>query len=274
MAALRSGSDRIAPPASTFRCFFPTLLVVAFLPALKISIIIPAYNEERLIAETLHHANAGLAEFRRRGWEAELIVCNNNSTDRTAQLAEAAGATVVFEPLNQIGRARNRGASAATGDWLLFIDADSKASVELFGDVADEILSGRTLAGGSTVALEGQYRWASCGLGLWNGLSRCLRWVAGSFIFCEAEAFRTIGGFNNELFASEEVDLSKKLKQLAKERGKELTILNRHPLVTSARKLHLYSFREHAWFLTKTVFTFGKTLNNRDACHTWYDGRR
>ena len=48
--------------------------------------------------------------FTQRGWDFELIVCDNNSTDRTAEIARAAGATVEFEPVNQIARARNSGA--------------------------------------------------------------------------------------------------------------------------------------------------------------------
>ena len=146
--------------------------------------------------------------------------------------------------------------------------------MELFRDVAEQIESGDCLAGGSTVKLDGDYPWANRATGLWNWLSRSLSWVAGSFIFCEAAAFRKIGGFNNELFASEELDLSKRLKPLAKERGKKIIILHRHPLVTSPRKLHLYTAREHLFFLVKTVMSWGRTLNSREQCYTWYDGRR
>ena len=74
---------------------------------MKISVIIPAFNEERLIVETLRQVKAATAAFSRRGWETETIVCDNNSTDRTAELARAGGAAVVFEPVNQIARARN-----------------------------------------------------------------------------------------------------------------------------------------------------------------------
>jgi glycosyltransferase involved in cell wall biosynthesis len=91
----------------------------------RISVIIPAFNEERLLGESLVQVNAAMAAFARRGWPAELIVCDNKSTDRTAEVARAAGASVIFEPVNQIGRARNRGAEAATGEWLIFIDADT-----------------------------------------------------------------------------------------------------------------------------------------------------
>jgi glycosyltransferase involved in cell wall biosynthesis len=240
----------------------------------RISVVIPAFNEEKLIATTLGNINAARAAFTALGWESELIVCDNNSTDRTAELSCAGGAKVVFESVNQISRARNRGAAAATGDWLIFVDADSYPSAELFAAVAGEIQKGDCLAGGCTVKLDGRYPVASCVTNGWNLLSRFMRWAAGSFLFCEAAAFRQLGGFSQELFASEEIDLSQRLKTLARQTGKRLVILHRTPLVTSARKMHLYTPWEHVRFLTKTVLLCGRTLKNRQECLTWYDGRR
>ena len=241
---------------------------------MKISVIIPAFNEERLIGETLREVGAAMAAFSRRGWSSEVIVCDNNSTDGTAELARAAGARVVFEPVNQIARARNCGAAAATGDWLLFIDADSHPSEELLTEVAERIESGRCLAGGCTIRLAGDSRAAKVLSRLWNGISRVGRVLAGSFIFCEADAFRQVGGFSNELFAGEEIDLTYRLKRLARVRKKRLVILHRHPLLTSARKIHLYTPGEHLRFILKTVLSHKRTLSKRDQCHTWYDGRR
>lgn len=241
---------------------------------MKISIIIPAFNEERLLSQTLGHVTSARAALTALGWDSELIVCDNNSTDRTADIARAAGATVVFESVNQIGRARNRGAEVATGDWLLFIDADSHPSEALFADTAHAINSRRCLAGGCTVRLEDGYPVANFFTGFWNFVSRWQRLMAGSFIFCEAAAFRKIGGFNNELFAGEELDLSKRFQQLARETDREIVILHQHPLVTSARKVRLYSLRELIWFFLRAAFNQKGTLTNRASCHPWYDGRR
>ncbi|HXS69434.1 MAG TPA: glycosyltransferase [Candidatus Polarisedimenticolia bacterium] len=241
---------------------------------MRVSVIIPAFNEERLLGESLRHIRAAMEAFCRRKWESELIVCDNNSTDRTAEVARAAGAMVVFEPVNQIGRARNRGAEAATGEWFVFVDADSHPSVELFEDVAAQMESGRCLAGGCTIKLEEGYPIGNIINSLWTFASRALRWVAGSFIFCEAAAFRKLGGFNIELYASEEIELSKRLKKLARAERKKVVILHRHPILTSARKLRLYSTREMLAFMAKTIIGGGKTLNSREACHPWYDGRR
>jgi glycosyltransferase involved in cell wall biosynthesis len=241
---------------------------------MKISVVVPAFNEEKLIAATLASIRAAMTSLTERGWESELIVCDNNSKDRTAELARVAGAIVVFEPQNQIGRARNKGAEMATGEWLIFVDADSHPSRELFADVAEAIASGKFLYGGSTVKLDGSYIMIGMGVRLWNTISRIAKYAAGSFIFCETAAFRKIGGFDNNLFATEEIDLSKRLHALARQNGKRATILHKHPLVTSARKVHLYSTSQHLKFIFRTVWGGGRTLKSREACHTWYDGRR
>ena len=241
---------------------------------MKISIVIPAFNEEKLIASTLERITAAASSFTALGWQVETIVCDNNSTDRTAELARCAGAKVVFEPINQISRARNAGAAAATGDWLIFVDADTHPSAGLFANVAEVIQSGRVLAGGSTVAIAEKYLVPRMAVAGWNLLSRFRKWAAGSFIFCEAAAFREIGGFSTELFISEEIDFSKRLQKLARQRGKRMTILHRHPIVTSVRKMHLYTPREHLRFLSRLFLQRGRPMKSREECAIWYDGRR
>jgi glycosyltransferase involved in cell wall biosynthesis len=241
---------------------------------MKISVIVPAFNEEKLIAATLRGIRAAMESFSQRGWTAEMIVCDNNSSDATAALARAAGAQVVFEPVNQIARARNTGASAATGDWFIFVDADSHPTPELFAEAARQMEGGRCLAGGCTVRYDERHFLTDCAAVGWNMLSRTLRWMAGSFIFCERAAFATVGGFNLELFASEEIDISRKLKKLAKEQGREVVILHRHPLATSFRKMRLYSHGEMLGLTLRAVFHPKKTLTSRAECTYWYDGRR
>ena len=241
---------------------------------MKVSIIVPAFNEERLLGQTLAQINLARKSFSGRGWDSQLIVCDNNSADKTAQIARENGARVVFEPVNQIGRARNRGASVATGDWLLFIDADSHPTTELFADVATAIATGKYVAGGSTLQLAGDHRIAKIITGLWNLASRLRGLLAGSFIFCEAAAFRKIGGFNQEFFTGEELDLGKRLAVLAKETGREIVILHRHPMVTSDRKVRLYSTWENLSFMLKAGLRPGRVMRDKSACYAWYDGRR
>jgi glycosyltransferase involved in cell wall biosynthesis len=241
---------------------------------MKISVVVPAFNEERLLAASLRRLQEAMSVFARRGWASELIVCDNNSTDRTAEIARAAGAEVVFEPVNQISRARNTGAAHAKGDWLIFVDADSYPSPALCEDVAREIQHGGCLAGGSTVQIESDRRVIQSLAFLWNALGRINKWGAGAFVFCEAAAFRQLGGFSQELYAAEEIDLFRRLKRLARREGRTIAILHRHPLATSGRKARLYTAREMLRFILKTVATGGRTLRNPRECFSWYDGRR
>lgn len=243
---------------------------------MKISVVIPAFNEEKLLPATIQAVRGAAEVFIERGWDWELVVCDNNSKDRTAEVARAQGARVVFEPVNQIARARNTGAAAATGDWLVFVDADSRPSRELFDDMAGMLVLGKYVGGGATVKMDAHKFHAAAWLAnhLWNGISRVRRWMAGSFIFCEAMAFRSLGGFSQELFVSEEIEFSQRLKRYAAGQGKQVVILHRHPLMTSARKLALYSRQEFLTFVFKGVWSRGARFKQRDHCHIWYDGRR
>jgi glycosyltransferase involved in cell wall biosynthesis len=240
----------------------------------KISVIVPAFNEEKLLGASLAEIRSASSAFTSRGWAFELIVCDNNSTDRTAGIARAAGATVVFEPVNQIARARNAGAGIATGDWLVFVDADSHPSAELFADVAEQVSAGRALAGGVTIRLDENLPVAGFVTRLWNWASRVHRLMAGSFIFVETAAFRRVGGFSHEFYAAEELELSQRLKKLARATKRKIVILHRHPIKTSARKMKLYTPRELAGFFLRSLFNHRRTVRNREAAFMWYDGRR
>ncbi len=236
--------------------------------------VVPAFNEEKLLAHSLAEIKAAAVAFAQRHWEFELVVCNNNSTDRTADIARAAGAIVVFEPYNQIGRARNTGAAVASGDWLIFVDADSHPCESLFIEVAEQISSGRCLAGGSTVKLDEDRFAAGMATWLWNLTSRLQRWLAGSFIFVEKSVFERLGGFNTEFFAAEELELSQRLKKLARKENKRIVVLHRHPLRTSARKLNLYTPKELGVFFLRSIFAHRRAVRSREAAYMWYDGRR
>src|SRR5258706_10353914 len=118
---------------------------------MKISLVVPAFNEERLLPGSLSSMRAAMQGFARLGWHSELIVCDNNSTDRTAEIARAAGAEVVFEPVNQISRARNAGAAPAGGGWVFFLGAAFFSRAGVFFEAAP-VLPARGVAGGGDPA--------------------------------------------------------------------------------------------------------------------------
>jgi hypothetical protein len=130
------------------------------------------------------------------------------------------------------------------------------------------------VGGGSLIAADSTALSARMALTFWNAISRSLHWAAGAFVYCEAKAFRQVGGFSEELYASEELDLSRKLKRVAKEQGKDFRILTRHPLHTSDRKLHLYGWKEISTVFARFLLNPRKMLRSAKGCSPWYDGRR
>lgn len=239
-----------------------------------LSIIIPAFNEERLITQCLTSVSESLAANKRPDFTSEVIVVDNNSTDNTASLARQAGAQVVFEPINQIGRARNAGAATAIGDWFLFVDADSLLNPGMIADILKMINSDKYVGCGSVMQMPNSPWYGTAILKIWTAVSVTFCWASGALMVCRADAFRDVGGFNQDLYAADEIDLSRLLKKWGRKRGLKFTILNRHPLVTSARKLELYSIREMASQFLQVLLHPRKALKNKKKLPIWYDGRR
>jgi glycosyltransferase involved in cell wall biosynthesis len=239
-----------------------------------LSIVIPAFNEARLIEQTLRSVFTSIAANGQAEFTSEIIVVDNNSTDNTAELARQAGARVVFEPINQIGRARNVGAAQTSGEWLLFLDADSLLSPGLLADILRVVQSGKYVGCGSTLRMDGLPWWANLTLQFWTGTSVLFRWAAGALVVCRRDAFQEVGGFDQELYALDEIRLSKQLKRWGWHRGLTFTILTKHPLETSSRKVSLYSSREIAAQIFRIFFLPKKTLQDKKHLSVWYDGRR
>lgn len=183
---------------------------------MHISIAIPAFNEAKYLPETITTAKCASRAFAVAGWQSEIVVCDNNSTDATAEGAKAHGARVVFEPFNQIAASRNAAGRAAKGDWLVFVDADTQVSPELFREMMLAVAAGDCIGGGAPVLFDSG-PWLACQtVHVWNTLAKLLGWAAGSFLFCRADAFHELDGFDPELFAAEEVDYCVRLNRLAK----------------------------------------------------------
>jgi len=234
----------------------------------RISILIPAYNEDRFLGATLDSVHRSFSEIGRSSYE--VVVCDNNSTDRTAEVARAANAKVTFQPHNQIARARNTAAAEACGEWFIFLDADTLLNPSTLRATIAALESGLVGAGGCVVQLESNHVGAG-GRSLvrtWNVLSRTLRWAAGSYVFCRREAWVETGGFDEQLYVSEELWFSRALKRWCRANRLEFTILSDSPIVTSARKMHWYS----PWELVKqfAVFLIPGSWRNREKCATWY----
>ncbi len=233
----------------------------------RFSIIVPAWNEAGWLPDTLAHLQAacqGLAG----AWE--LVVVDNASDDDTAALAAAGGARVVYEAEPGIARARNAGAAAARGQWLLFVDADTRPPAALVARTEAALADGVLCGGGAVLAFDGLctplYR---LGTRLWNRLSRASGLAAGCYLFVTREAFEAVGGFNARLYAGEEVFLSRRLRRWARAHGQRFEVLDGPPVLTSGRKAEWFSPWQHALVML-TLLLFPLALRSRRLSWFWY----
>lgn len=89
---------------------------------MKVSIVLPTLNEEEGIGITIDSIKK--EEFKKRGWDLEILVVDGNSTDRTVEIAKKKGAKVIIEPRKGYGRAYKTGLKEADGDIIVTGDAD------------------------------------------------------------------------------------------------------------------------------------------------------
>ena len=238
------------------------------MPPPEYSIILPAYNEAAELPRTLAAVRAAMAACPQPG---ECVVVDNNSTDGTAEVATAHGADrVVGEPVNQIARARNAGAAAAKGHFLIFVDADTRIPARLLSATLEQLASGTCGGGGSVIRFEGPVtRLGRFGIGLWERISKRTRTAAGSYLFCRRELFAEVGGFDERLYAGEEVRLCRLLRRAARRRGMTFVILDQAPALTSARKLRWYSGPALlGWVLLMALLPVA--VRSRRLCRFWY----
>lgn len=235
----------------------------------RISIIIPAYNEEKYLGKTLESVKSAIQAY---GDSVEVIVVDNNSSDNTAKIAIAYDAAVVFEKENQIAKAKNKGALSATGKYLIFLDADTLIDKNLIRK-ADELLSsGKVIGGGAFVDFDKYWDYRLIAKTV-NYLLLLIKKSWGAFLFCEKETFHKIGGFDESLYGLEEIALANALKKEGKKLNKQFVIISKYKVVTSARRL------KSRWKIIKTripmIWGVKRKIRDKDLCRrVWYDGKR
>jgi len=229
-----------------------------------LSFVVPAYNEELELPSTLASINCAAHEAQRTH---EIVVVDDASTDRTAEIAAKAGARVIVIDRRQIAASRNAGARAAKGDILFFVDADTRITGQHIVQAIAALKAG--YAGGSAlVEIDGAPVWARLFLKIFSIVYFGLNFGAGAFLFTTRKIFDRAEGFDEELFVGEEVYFSLALRKIG--RFKVL----KEPIVTSGRKLRIYSCGE---VLKNTLFVLLRGpsgARSRVGLGIWYDGKR
>ena len=202
-----------------------------------VTVVIPAHNEEKLIASSLE----GLVR-QKTDQPFEVIVVDNNSTDKTKEIAllyaQKLNLRVVQQRIKGRGAARFRGFEAAKGDIIMSTDADTVVPPNWI-----ETLT-KSLTNSNAVAVSGTSKIQDCDLltnfsfnlsqPFFNKAYRILighYWISGFNFAVYKDAYQKSGGFNPSLNALEDTDLAFKVSRIGK-----IKYINNLPVLMSGRR--------------------------------------
>ena len=163
---------------------------------------------------------------------------DNLSTDATRDVATARGVNVVTETEHNIGRVRNTGAEAASGDVLVFIDADTIVRPGVFEKVIAAMSDDRCLGGSGAAEYEQidsrlLVVWFML---LWPLIGKLAKMHGGALQFCRAEIFREIGGYDTTIYVGEDIDFHWRLDRLARDTHCRTAFIEEPKVLTSSRR--------------------------------------
>jgi glycosyltransferase involved in cell wall biosynthesis len=230
-----------------------------------LSFIVPAFNEELELPASLEAIRIATEAAEQ---SFEIIVVDDASTDTTAEMARRAGARVLTVNYRHIAAVRNAGARAAGGDILFFVDADTRIlAAHVTGALA--ALKAGYSGGGARVKAEGPIPlWGRIFIRIFCTIYFALNLGAGAFLFTTRQNFFAIGGFDEQFFAGEEIYFTMALKKLGRFK------LLRESIVTSGRKLRLYSGRAILARSLSIMLRGPQAARSRERLDLWYDGKR
>jgi glycosyltransferase involved in cell wall biosynthesis len=175
---------------------------------LLISVIVPALNEESVIAQCL----ASLAQQKLRAALYEVIVVDNGSSDRTKETARSFGDSLTLTVLERSGvrisALRNYGAARAKGEFLAFLDADCVAPQHWLEQAVDLLRANDFRIIGAQYRIPAGSSWvAKAWYGdLWRLKDGPVSYVPGGDLAVSRELFTRIGGFDETIVTSEDFE--------------------------------------------------------------------
>jgi glycosyltransferase involved in cell wall biosynthesis len=200
---------------------------------MKLSIVVPAYNEEKYLPKTV----AALKDALRSISDHEVIVVDNESTDATRPIAESCGARIVMESEHNIAKVRNMGAEAANGEVIVFVDADTIVRSGVFEKILESMSSDKCVGGSVRVEYERARRtWVRFFMLSWLFWARFTTMRQGALQFCRADVFHELGGYDDTIYVGEDIEFHWRLDKLARERGGFTSFIETPMVLTSSRR--------------------------------------
>jgi glycosyltransferase involved in cell wall biosynthesis len=201
---------------------------------MRLSVIIPAYNEEQCLPRSLEQVGKALSIA---GCSSEIIVVDNDSQDGTKRVAEGFGAKVVFEKDHNISKVRNIGAAHSGGDVLIFIDADTLVPDLIFQKIAAAMEDEKCLGGAVAVEWgELQRKWMKFYLLGGKFWTTVFNMKQGAAQFCRRDVFKKLEGYDTTIFMGEDVEFYWRLSKFARLNQGHLYFIEEPRVITSARR--------------------------------------
>ncbi|ESP90938.1 MULTISPECIES: glycosyltransferase [Pseudoalteromonas] len=199
---------------------------------MKISIVIPAHNEEKYIGRCLTSINDQIAP---NDLQVETIVVLNRCTDKTEEIAKLHGATVVSNDSKNLSEIRNTGVAHTKTEWVITIDADSWMSKGVLAEIYKHSKLPNSLGGGIKIVPERLSPGIAVGYGMMLVPAFFLGLSFGMYWFKRSD-FDAIGGFDEKLHIAEDVDFLRRLKLHGRKSGRRHTTISVESVTTSCRK--------------------------------------
>jgi glycosyltransferase involved in cell wall biosynthesis len=171
-----------------------------------VSFIVPAFNEESEIATTINSIFASM-----QGLEAETIVVDNLSTDRTKEICEELGVVTITSSSKTIAGVRNEGAKVANGEFLVFVDADVSLDKN-WGENFKKIINTTTYPSGFIFGSRCKTPFLDyVSRGWFSKLDdKRSNYINSGHLIVPKSLFLKIGGFTSHLTTAEDVDICQK----------------------------------------------------------------
>src|ERR1044072_6557258 len=172
-----------------------------------VSIIIPAYNEEKYIGITLGSIKqAQYLLLNEKGIPAEIIVVDNDSTDSTASIARSFEAKVFHETAHNVAKVRNVGADRARGNILVFVDADVIVPERLLCRIHEVISDGMCLGGAVDTDCQPVKYAVKVYLRLWRLVGKLGGMAQVVTQSCRNDTYASLQEYDETLYMGEDVD--------------------------------------------------------------------
>lgn len=221
---------------------------------MKLSFVIPAFNEESSIGSCIESIQA---ELKRNPCDAEIIVVDNASTDKTAEVASAyAGVAVVREPVKGLVAARACGYAASSGELIANIDADNRLPEGWVTTVLAEFArSCDVVAVTGPLIYYDLSPWYRFLVRVYYFLAYIAyfatrRLIQGGNFVLRRNALDAIGGFNKELsFWGEDADIARRIAQHG-----VICFTLRLPIYSSGRRIAKSGLLETGYLYAKNYF--------------------